>query len=239
MNYHPHLVDWDRERVSRFWAWHRGYPPVQENLFSWQCGPAIYRKARRLGIDFSGKILDFGCGSGDLIAQLRQRGIDARGIEFAPQAKAAAEARFGQDIGACVTEAKDLPTSFEDASFDAVFLIEVIEHLLDEDLGPTLGEIRRLLRPGGRVMITTPNREPIDCHLTHCPDCGCTFHPVQHVRAFSPDTMRKLLTEHGLRPIHVLETCLPTRTLGSRLTSLAYAVVGATPPHLVAVATAA
>lgn len=68
---------------------------------------------------------------------------------------------------------------FPDESFDAVLMIEVIEHV--EGDRQALGEIRRVLRPGGRLILTTPN--------------GATFpEPARyHLRHYTPEALRELV----------------------------------------------
>lgn len=92
-------------------------------------------------------LLDVGCGNGYLLTQLAER-IDAH--------------LYGVDVYRLETEkwtyemadlTKGLP--FDDGSFDVVILGEVIEHVPDPDF--LLEEIWRTLRPGGKVIVTTPN----------------------------------------------------------------------------------
>ena len=100
-----------------------------------------------------GSVLDVGCGRGFLIGALRQRlgDLQAYGVELS--AAGAREARangievFEQDIAAGVPLA--------DASLDLVVFGEIIEHVFAPDA--CLEEVRRLLRPGGHVIVTTPN----------------------------------------------------------------------------------
>jgi 2-polyprenyl-3-methyl-5-hydroxy-6-metoxy-1,4-benzoquinol methylase len=100
----------------------------------------------------SGRLLDVGCAMGHFAHHASERGWMVRGVEASPYAVEHARRQFG--IDAIVTS--DIRTAgFAPDSFDAVVLVEVIEHLPDP-LG-TLAEIHRLLRPGGIVILTTPN----------------------------------------------------------------------------------
>lgn len=95
------------------------------------------------------RILDAGCGSGRNMVELARLG-EVTGIELSPTSVAAARSR---EVGEVVEgSVEDLP--FEDDSFDFAVCLDVIEHL-DDDL-QTLRELRRVVRPGGRLLVTVP-----------------------------------------------------------------------------------
>jgi SAM-dependent methyltransferase len=113
-------------------------------------------RLRELGV-LSGKILSAGCGNGADVAVMREYGYDAWGFELYK-----AEALSKGFMLASVTE---IP--FQDSTFDAVTLLEVIEHLLGVERVNAAAEIRRVLKSDGWMIITTPNlRFPIDEHGT-------------------------------------------------------------------------
>ena len=94
-----------------------------------------------------GRLLDAGCGAGDLLAELRADGWDVAGVEPAPQAAGLARRRHGLDV--LNGRFEDAP--LEDGSYDVVTLAGVLEHLHDP-----LGALRRarsLLRPRGLVAV--------------------------------------------------------------------------------------
>lgn len=96
------------------------------------------------------RALDVGCSSGSLLLKLRERGWDAQGVEIA-ESPAMVAKRLGFDVHIGTLES----SSFEDGRFDAVFAMMVIEHVPDPIA--TLREIRRLLVPGGLLVISVPN----------------------------------------------------------------------------------
>jgi 2-polyprenyl-3-methyl-5-hydroxy-6-metoxy-1,4-benzoquinol methylase len=106
-----------------------------------------------LGPAANGKLLDVGCGSGRFLALLRRAGWQVSGIEPDPLAAAAARERYGIEVLAGSIEAAGLPAH----SFDAVVLSHVVEHVSDP--AALLAACRRLLRPGGRLALSTPNAE--------------------------------------------------------------------------------
>ena len=195
MSYEPHQVEWTAEKVGRVWDHYGSIEAFQPLYFSAHSGEAIVARAdAELGL--AGKrVLDFGSGHGDLLAQLFRRGIAAHGLEFSAGSAAATRARFASEarfLGIEVTD--DLPSPYADGSFDVVFLVEVVEHLLEEQVAPTMRELTRLLAPGGHVVATTPNAEQLVHEEVHCPDCGATFHRWQHQRSLTADSLAALFS---------------------------------------------
>jgi SAM-dependent methyltransferase len=94
------------------------------------------------------RVLDFGAGSGQLVAQLRTNGLQADGLEFSAEARRYCEKVRGFSLLSELSEVKD-------GQYDFVSMIEVIEHLTE--LQTTLSELHRVLAPGGSLLITTPN----------------------------------------------------------------------------------
>ena len=100
------------------------------------------------------KILDVGANPPFLVATLVQLGFDVTGIDLTPAAFGASIERFGLHIAACDIEREALP--FEDESFDYLLFTEVIEHLRINPVF-TMSELYRVLKPGGTLMLETPN----------------------------------------------------------------------------------
>jgi SAM-dependent methyltransferase len=108
-----------------------------------------------------GPILDFGCGAGSLVRDLRLNGLDAHGIELRTGEIASA---LSQDVTPHVTLYDgDLPLPFPDKLFASSTLIDVMEHL--EDFDSVLQEIRRLTRE--QVLITVPDMSAVPLCAPH------------------------------------------------------------------------
>jgi 2-polyprenyl-3-methyl-5-hydroxy-6-metoxy-1,4-benzoquinol methylase len=197
-----HDVEWTPETIARFWDWLSTFPP--ETYFSHHSGAAILDfVARYVRLD-GGRVLDYGCGAGYLIEHLLGRGVRVHGLDFSSGSVERVRARFGSRPnfdGA--THVADLPGPLPAESFDVVTCIEVIEHLPDVWLRSTLLELSRLLRPGGTLLVTTPNDERLDANRTMCPECGGVFHAYQHVRSWTAATLEPVLAAYGIQKVHV------------------------------------
>ena len=111
------------------------------------------------------RLLDIGCGSGWLGERCRSLGVAVCAMDIGFTGVSGARARFPQAAAYQVGDLYYLP--FADARFDAVVLSEVVEHL--DDICAALAEARRVLRPGGRLLVSVPYRETIVDHLCiHC-----------------------------------------------------------------------
>ncbi len=98
-------------------------------------------------------MLDLGCGQGDLTAVIAGLGVEVLGVDVAEAAIARARRRHPQLAFTVTPFAGPLP--LDDTAFDVVWASEVIEHVADT--ATWLSEVRRVLRPGGRLLVTTPN----------------------------------------------------------------------------------
>lgn len=100
-----------------------------------------------------GRLLDVGCGSGTMAGAVADRGFGFVGIDASPRMLQAA--RAGAE-GACVAVAVVEALPFPDASFDVVLCMGVIGAVPDREAA--IGEGQRVLRPGGSLLISFPNR---------------------------------------------------------------------------------
>ncbi|HNP85172.1 MAG TPA: class I SAM-dependent methyltransferase [Kouleothrix sp.] len=108
------------------------------------------------------RVLEVGTTPGQFTEILRRAGYDVAGVDLFPEQRAALWQRLGVEVRFCNIDEQPLP--YGDAEFDAVVFSEVIEHLVSAPL-PALREMARVLRPGGRLIITTPNQHYIKSRL--------------------------------------------------------------------------
>ncbi len=113
--------------------------------------PALALALKRADLREGMTALDIGCGRGELLHQLKKRGVRAVGADFSPAALGLARTTSRAPV--LRADARKLP--FHDGSFDRVFFLGVVDHLADADLESCLAEFRRLLKPGGVLLLNT------------------------------------------------------------------------------------
>jgi SAM-dependent methyltransferase len=126
---------------------------------------AYYERPAMLALagDVAGRrILDAGCGSGPLFAALRDRGAIVTGIDKSAGMLAQARRRLGDDADLQVAELGS-PLPFPDGTFDDVTASLVLHYL--QDWGPARAELRRVLKPGGRLIVSVDH--PFVTSLMH------------------------------------------------------------------------
>jgi 2-polyprenyl-3-methyl-5-hydroxy-6-metoxy-1,4-benzoquinol methylase len=153
------------------------------------------RKA--LGFIGSGKrVLDVGAYDGQLTQKIAALGNEAVALDASESALLLARKRGLPTIHGDVTGTWPVAT----ASFDAVFAGEIIEHVLDTDF--FLDEARRVLKPGGRLVLTTPNVASLARRLLLLAgvspwlDTALRSEQAGHVRYFTRSTIKALVEEH-------------------------------------------
>ena len=115
---------------------------------------AYYERPAMLGLAgnvVGRRILDVGCGAGSLLETLRDRGAIVTGIDKSAGMLGLARRRLGDDADLHVAELGS-PLPFPDDTFDDVIASLVLHYL--EDWGPALTELRRVLKPGGRLIVS-------------------------------------------------------------------------------------
>ena len=102
--------------------------------------------------------------------------------------------------------------------FDGVFLVEVVEHLYDNELSAALVSIRELLKPGGVLVVTTPNEGGPQWEFHLLPGSGLLFHRFQHVRSWSAASLCAARS-HGYSCVETGATDFTASTLAFRRTT--------------------
>jgi SAM-dependent methyltransferase len=198
----------EQERTRRIGAWRRallrrlrGYRhldvPLPLRLLAGVLAPLAAAPGTP---DFvpEGSMLDVGCGNGRYLSTMRALGWQVQGVEFS-------------EDGVRVCRLADLPVhhgdlasaGFPDASFDLITVRHVIEHIAEPQ--PFMAELARILKPGGRLLIETPNSEALG-RAWFGPNWYHNDVP-RHLILYSPANLARLAGRHGLRQTgSVLET---------------------------------
>ena len=120
--------------------------PGREKYLAW-----LLALLRRHGVQ-SGRVLDLGAGYGFWLHSLAQAGYEPAGVELSPEAAAIAREKSGAPVE---TGSADDPLPYENATFDAVTMLDVIEHL--PRYPQALAECARVLKSGGKLFVITLN----------------------------------------------------------------------------------
>ena len=145
------------------------------------------RKAAFRLPDDSPSVLDIGCATGTILAFLKERGWKATGVEISPSAEYA-RLKWGLDIRNTILE----ECRFSDGSFDLVLASHLVEHL-NNPLS-FIREVWRVLRPGARLLLTTPNIDGFQARLFGSRWRSAIF---DHLYLFSARTVRAMLSSAG------------------------------------------
>lgn len=206
-------IEWGEAVLARFWAYWSRRP---QTYFAEAMGNALLRRFRSY-LPSSGLIVDYGCGSGGLVRALLGAGYRVLAVDFSAETIEAVGNRFSGCPGfAGAMRIGDL-SGGQNETADAVFLVEALEHMDDERLAECLERVRRLLKPGGKFIVTTPNREDVEAAKVFCPCCSTVFHPMQHQRSWSAGTVSRCLDGAGFKVLWTLETDFGADSLHSPL----------------------
>lgn len=151
-----------------------------------------------------GRLLDVGCSYGVFLRVARERGFEAQGVELSADTAALARKQgFEVFVGSL------FDAGFPDASFDVVHAGDVIEHLADPR--SFVREIRRILAPGGLVVVATPNHAAFFPRATLALEraLGVPWShstPPQHLHQFSTASLARLLGANGFEMLDAYHT---------------------------------
>ena len=146
-----------------------------------------------------GRLLDIGCTEGDWALFWKARGWQVAGVDINREKLAIARER-GVDGRYCDLNSNPLP--FADGEFDLIFAGEVIEHLVDTD--GFLSEASRCCKPGGYILVTTPNLASFENRVRlllgiYPKWLNYNLEGSGHVRGYTPGVLKAQLAAHGFQ----------------------------------------
>lgn len=147
-------------------------------------------------LEHRGPVLDLGCGRGELLALLQERGVAARGVDGSAEMVALCRER-GLEV-----EEQDLLDALrvaEPESLGAVVSVHVVEHLPPEALERLVRRAFGALRPGGALLLETPNPRSLRVGASRF------WMDPTHVRPVHPETLRWMAKAAGFDPVEIRE----------------------------------
>ena len=179
-----------RAHYEDFWA----DAPQDPEPWAWERRRAMLLEA----VGGGDRVLDLGCGAGRFLAALHD--ADAVGVEIA-QAALDRAARNAPGADLRLLEA-DGSLPLEHASVDLVWCSEVLEHV--PDTAHLLLEVRRVLRPGGRLLVTVPFHGRVKAAMIGALRFDAHFDPLgQHVRFYTRGSLAATLEHAGFEAVDV------------------------------------
>ena len=167
-----------------------------EDLFRGRHDDIVERQRSYLAyFEGAGEVVDIGCGRGEFLELLRERGVPAHGIDANPEMVARCVER-----GLAVTRSDALRhlRALPEASVAGLFSAQVVEHLEPRYLMRLLEAMHRVLRPGGRAVIETINPASWSAFFS------AYLRDVTHRQPLHPDTLRHLLRAAGFVAVEVV-----------------------------------
>jgi 2-polyprenyl-3-methyl-5-hydroxy-6-metoxy-1,4-benzoquinol methylase len=133
-----------------------------------------------------GKILDFGCGTGEFLEKCRQGGFHTTGVEPSDTARMHASALTATNIYRSADEVND--------TFHVITLWHVLEHI--PDLNESIHQLKGKLKKDGTMFIAVPNHQSYDARIYK--NLWAGYDVPRHLWHFSEATMTRLLNKHSL-----------------------------------------
>jgi SAM-dependent methyltransferase len=181
-----------RSFYEGFWA----DMPDDPEPWAWERRRALLLGEARPGE----RVLDLGCGAGRFVAALRDAGADPVGVEIASAALDRAR-RVAPGAELRLLE-PDGSVPLEHGSVDLVWCSEVLEHVADG--AHLLLEARRVLKPGGRLLVTVPYHGRVQAALVGLLRFDRHFDPQgQHLRFFTRASLIRTLSDAGFGDVRV------------------------------------
>lgn len=188
--FHRYILnaEWNERRFSKWMtqeaieAFEREYKTPQSMFEDGAAHAAHVLRIKHLGAQ---RVLDFGCGYGQFLAMCSLFGLEGVGVDRS-------SAKRGHGMFPILAELDEVQ-----GTFDALTLFEVLEHL--DEPRPLLERLSGFLRPGGVLILETPNCEGMTDIRSR--DEYLNLHPLDHINGFTPTTMQAFAERLGFKRI--------------------------------------
>lgn len=140
----------------------------------------------------TGSVLDIGCGVGDFLHTMEQKGWSTTGIEPSEDAKAIAQKRMKSNI-----LAPEQIEKLDDESFNLITMWHVLEHV--DDLKTEINHLHRILKKGGKLVLALPNYQSFDAQ--HYKEFWAAYDVPRHLNHFSQKSISNIFSHSGLNLI--------------------------------------
>jgi len=212
-------------RLEREIDFHRQIADRAEIVWNWDSPSGRRRAARRSeifaregGLRPGQRALEVGCGTGVFLEAAATTGADIVALDLSADLLAQARARVGAagKVRLSLGNAEQMP--FRESSFDAVYGSSILHHL---NIDAALAEVRRVLRPGGRIAFAEPNiLNPQVAIMFHLGLTKKYFGVSPDEMAFSRFRAARALrsagfTEVSVKPFDFLHPATPARAIGA------------------------
>lgn len=165
----------------------------------------IYKKVKKITIkrklkivcrySVGRKILDIGCGSGELLNIFKENKWQTMGVETNEKARNYAIKKYGLQV-IDETEVEKI----QDRSFDVICLWHVLEHV--PELQKRMNELKRLLKPAGTLFIAVPHCNSYDA--AYYKEYWAAYDVPRHLWHFTPSTLKALCNKYGFSGVNIM-----------------------------------
>jgi ubiquinone/menaquinone biosynthesis C-methylase UbiE len=196
-----HYCVWTKSMIEFFWKVQTS-SLIVEQFYPIEYWQDLIQWARSKIKTKINKICDIGCGNGNMIKVLSENFPIAEivGVDLTEDSLKLAKDRFKSKYKITFKVGNITALPFPDDSIDLITVTEVLKHLFLEYFFKGFNEISKKLRNGGYFIASIPFNEKLI--FVSCPECGCVFHPYQHmIFEITYDDIKNVCHKNGLEVI--------------------------------------